>query len=559
MKSIRFYLAYKGIRRLRVITSVLVKYGFQPLLSGLHMTGLITFFQRISRTNAVREEKSAPLRARLAMEELGPAFIKLGQILSTRPDVLPEGFIVEFLKLQDTVAPVPFRDAVRVIEEEFGRPYGEIFSNIEETPVAAASIAQVHRATTISGEDVVVKIQRPHIEETIETDISIVDYLARLMYRYVPESRIYDPPGVVDEFSRVIKKELDFTLEASYTEKFREYFKDDPRVLIPKVYREWSGKRVLTMERVGGIKVDNVGKMKEEGIDTGKVAHLMADIFFKQVFDFGLFHGDLHSGNIFVVDEGRVALVDFGIVGRIDRQMKQHLADILIGFVTGDLEALTKVYLRMGILPKGIDRASFESEYYDVMFNDFGKPFKQVSMGDLMMDYVRLASRHNIRFPKGLLLFDKCIIELEGLARILYPEANILTESEQYASRLLRERVSPLAFAGEAAEAMSDYRGFMKDAPIYGGRIMEKLADNRFRVEFLHRGLEGFIGVIDRSSGRLAFGMIMASLVIGSSLVITSDAGPYLMGYPALGIIGFIIASLLGLWAAVRPSGPAGH
>lgn len=549
--SLRLYLAYKGIKRLRTIVFVFVKYGFQPFVERLHLTGLLTLTQRLMLRKPVQDLSDAK-RLRLALEELGPSFIKAGQLLSTRPDVLPEEFIIELLKLQDEVPPIPYANMVKVIEDEFKRPVRELFERIDERPIAAASIAQVHRAVLSTGAEVAVKVQRPDIEGIIETDISILKYLSRLISRHMPESRLYDPKGMVDEFSRVIKRELDFTLEASYMEKFKDALKDDPRVKIPKVYWEMTGKRVLTMEGITGIKVDNVEQLRAEGINTRNVAYMIADVFFKQVFDLGLFHGDLHSGNIFVISEDKFALVDFGIVGRIDKRMKRHLADILIGFATGDFESLAKVYTEMGILPENIDRPAFEQEYYDAMQNYFGRPLKHVRMGELMLDYIRLAARYGIRLPKELMLFDKCLIELEGLAKVLYPEVNILSESEPYARRLITERISPAAIGSEAAKTLSDYADVARDMPSNLNRVVKKAAEDRFRIEFMHRGLEDFMGEVDRSSNRLTFAVIMASLVIGSSLVMSSGGGPVVMGYPLLGIAGFVMASILGLWLAVQ-------
>lgn len=549
--SLRLYLAYKGIKRLRTIVFVFVKYGFQPFVERLHLTGLLTLTQRLMLRKPVQDLSDAK-RLRLALEELGPSFIKVGQLLSTRPDVLPEEFIIELLKLQDEVPPIPYANMVKVIEDEFKRPVRELFERIDERPIAAASIAQVHRAVLSTGAEVAVKVQRPDIEDVIETDISILRYLARLISRHMPESRLYDPKGIVEEFSRVIKRELDFTLEASYMEKFKDALKDDPRVKIPKVYWEMTGKRVLTMEGITGIKVDNVERLRAEGINTRNVAYMIADVFFKQVFDLGLFHGDLHSGNIFVISEDKFALVDFGIVGRIDKRMKRHLADILIGFATGDFESLAKVYTEMGILPENIDRPAFEQEYYDAMQNYFGRPLKHVRMGELMLDYIRLAARYGIRLPKELMLFDKCLIELEGLAKVLYPDVNILSESEPYARRLITERISPAAIGSEAAKTLSDYADVARDMPSNLNRVVKKAAEDRFRIEFMHRGLEDFMGEVDRSSNRLTFAVIMASLVIGSSLVMSSGGGPIVMGYPLLGIAGFVIASILGLWLAVQ-------
>lgn len=554
MTPSRFQLAFKNIKRLRDIAAVLVRHGFRPFMERIRLTRFIPLPLRLRGRKLLKweEELATPVRARLAMEELGPTFIKFGQILSTRPDIVPHEYVIEFLRLQDSVAPFPYKEVIKVIENQFGRPIEDLFQRVEEIPVAAASIAQVHRAVTKDGQEVVVKVQRPGIESVIETDIIILSYLARLVLKHIPESRLYDPIGMVDEFSRVIRREMDFTLEASYTERFRENFAGDPRVIIPKIYWELTGKDVLTMERVGGIKVDNVERLKEAGINTENVAHLIADIFFKQVFEYGLFHGDLHSGNIFVVSEGCIALVDFGIVGRINDEMKKNLADILISFATDDFEGLTRIYQKMGILPESIDLASFEREYYDIMLHYFGRPFKYVKIGELMLDYIRIAARHEIRLPRELLLFDKCIIELEGLARVLYPEVNILEESQPYARRLYTERLKPSAAVKETVQTARDYGELGRNFPVHMETILKKIVDDKVRIEFLHRGLEDFMGEMDRSSNRLTFGIIVAALVVGSSMVIASEAAPKVLGLPALGLLGFLVASVLGLWLAIQ-------
>jgi len=549
----RFHPTYRNIKRLRDIVTILVRHGFTPLVERLRLTRLLSLptkiFGRISRE---KEELTPAVRLRSALEELGPTFIKFGQILSTRPDILPEDYLAELLKLQDTVAPLPFADIIKVIEDEFKRPVSGLFSSIDEEPIAAASIAQVHRAVTLTGTEVAIKVQRPGIEEVIANDITILEYFARVLFKYVPESRLYDPSGMVEEFSSVIKKEMDFTLEASYMERFRENFVNDARVFIPKVFWDLTSRRVLTMERVPGIKIDRVEILRKNGIDTEKVARLVVNVFFKQVFEFGLFHGDLHSGNIFVINEERIAFVDYGIVGRIGPELKQRLADILISFVTGDIEMLTRTYQLMGILPRDIDRASFEREYYDIMLHYFGRPFKYARIGELLTDYIRLASRHNIRQPRDLLLFDKCVIELEGLARLLYPEINILVECEPYASKLYRERLSPATLAREAVSTFSDYRDLASRLPTEAEEILRKIINDRIRIEFVHKGLEDFIGEIDRSSHRLTFGVIVAALLIASSWVTAAKVSPTVAGFSAFGIFGYVIAAFLGLWLGIQ-------
>ncbi len=554
MSPIRLHLAYKNIKRLRDIVSVLIKHGFYPLLEKLHLTPLVSVSQRLAGKKAMKEKEalSPPVRLRLAFEELGPTFIKLGQILSTRPDIGPEEYITELLKLQDEVSQFPFEEVVKVIEREFKRPWREVFREVEKTPVAAASIAQVHRAVTRDGTEVMLKVQRPGIEEIIETDTSILRYLARLMIRYLPETRAHDPMGTVDEFSRTIKKEMDFTLEASYMERFRVNFAGDRRVRIPKVYWDYTRKRILTMERMKGIKIDDVERLRENAIDTEKVAHLIVEVFFTQVFDHSLFHGDLHPGNILVADEDTLVFLDFGIVGRLDEELKRHLADIFLGVLREDFEGLTRLYLQMGILPEDIDEAAFAREYWDVMVRYVHGPASRVSIGDLLMGHIRLITRYAVKIPKDLLLFSKCILELEGLVRTLDPEANIIEECRPYAAKAVRERMRPSTIVSEGLSTVSDYSNFVNTLPGYARRIMKKVMTDNLSVDFVHRGLEDLLGEIDRSSNRLTFGIIMAAMVIGSSLILATGAGPTVNGYPVLGIIGFVLAGLLGLWLSFQ-------
>ncbi len=548
----RFYLGYKSIKRLHQIVSVLIKYGFYPLLERLHLTRIVSLPQKLRWKKAMREVEtvSEAERLRRAIEELGPSFIKLGQILSTRSDLLPEDYISELLKLQDEVSPIEFGEIRKIVREELGAPLDELFTSVDERPIAAASIAQVHRAVTKDGEDVVVKVQRPNIEEIINADVAVILYIARLMERYLPESRLYGPTGMVEEFSTAIKKEMDFTLEGSYTGRFRERFADDERVVIPKVFWNLTTKRVLTMERIEGIKIDNTDAMRREGIDTRGVAHTLANQFFRQVFEFGFFHGDLHSGNIFVVGQDRIAFVDFGIVGNVDAEFMENLADILIGIGKEDYELLTKVYMRMGMVPEDIDRAAFRREYHDLLLHYFGRPVVNTRIGELLVDYMRIAARYRIKLPQNLLLLSKCLIELEGLGRLLHPGLNILKESEQYAEKLLCKKVSPSAIAGDVVEMMRDYHELTKNLPSQLNQILRKMTSDRFTIDFMHKGLEDFMGEIDRSSNRLTVGIIVAALIIGASLVLAFEGGPFLFGYPVIGVLGFVTAGLLGIWLA---------
>jgi len=298
--------------------------------------------------------------------------------------------------------------------------------------------------------------------------------------------------------------------------------------------------------------VNNVEELDARGIDRAKVARVLIDVFFREVFEFGLFHGDLHAGNIFVLGDEKIALVDFGIVGRVDRAMQKNLADILIGLIREDYDALTKVYFRMGILPEDIDRARFKREYADTLVNFLARPARDVKFGELLMDHVRLASRHHVRLPSEFILFDKCVIELEGLTRHLDPSINLIDASEPYAMKLFKKKLDPRFMMEETLTTATDYKALFKDFPVRAASIMEELAEGRMKIEFLHRGLDTFMREMDRSSNRLTFGLIISALVIASALVITSGVKPLIYGYPAIGILGFLVASFLGLWLVIQ-------
>lgn len=552
MTLLRLHLTYRDIQRLKSIVGVFIKHGFYPLMERLHLRRLISIPQRMlgRKTGEELEAIPLPVRTRLAFEELGPTFIKLGQILSTRPDMVPEEFIKEFLKLQDEVPAFAFQDVERTIKEELKASIGQLFKGFEETPVAAASIAQVHRAITLSGDEVVVKVQRPGIRELIERDTSILKYLARLILKYIPESHLYEPLGMVEEFSRTVAREMDFTLEASFTERFRRDLSHDTRVIIPRVYWELTTRRVLTLQRVEGIKADNVDKLRVEGIDTAVIAHIIVETFFKQVFDLGIFHGDLHSGNIFVLGPERVAFVDFGIVGRVTREMRDNLADIFIGIIEEDYDRLMKVYGRMGIIGEGIDLPTFKAEYQDLLLHYLGKPWRMVRLGEFLMEYIRLAGRYRIRLPREFLLLDKCIFELEGLIRLLHPDVDIFKEGHRFAIKLMEREISPTILARETWDTVMDYRDLIKVLPEQMGQILKKMIDDRFTIDFMHKGLDELIGEMDRSSNRLTFGLIVSALIVGSSLVIAFGTGPTIFGLPLLGVAGFTVAGFLGIWLA---------
>ncbi|MBI4746730.1 MAG: AarF/ABC1/UbiB kinase family protein [Deltaproteobacteria bacterium] len=551
MLLLKAQMTYKNIQRMRHIVAVLIKHGFYSVVERMNLHRILPLSKRLRKRAMEEAELAIPERIRLVFEELGPTFIKLGQLLSTRPDIFSEGYIEEFRKFQDKVPPFSFDKVIQQIEGELKRNVGELFLDIEKEPVAAASIAQVHRAVLLDGREVVVKVQRPGIEKTIDTDISIMYTLANLLLKYFPELALLDPVAIVDEFSRTIRKEMDFILEASNTLKFRKIFEDDPRVYIPDVYWDYTNKRVLTLERIKGIKVDNLEKLRQKGIEPSRLAHVIGETFLRMVMVEGFFHGDFHAGNIFVLGPERIALVDFGITGRVTKKLKENLSTTFIGLATQDYDMLMEEYSKMGLLQEDIDLTEFKRDYEDLMEPYFAKPFERTSLGELLMNYIRVSVRYKVRHPKELLLINKCIIEIEGLLRLLDPKADLLKEVQPYAAEFIKERYRPGKIFGEIAEDLKEVNALAKEAPSQLRQIMKKMINDKFTIDFVHVGLENFYSEIDRSSNRVSFALIISALIIGSSMIMQSGIGPTFMGFPILGVVGFAFAGILGLGLAI--------
>ena len=373
---------YQDLKRYSHIAAVLVRHGFGDLLDRLKARYYVSWGRR-TFTKKAREFEglSTAERLRLAFEELGPTFIKLAQILSSRPDVLPPEFIEELSKLQDSVAPFPFADAKTLIEAQFGRPLTDLFISIEETPVAAASLAQVHRARTTLGDEVAVKVQRMGVKTIIETDIRILYDLAGLAERHLSESRYFEPVRLVDEFARTIRRELDFVREGRNIDRFRNYFADTPTVYIPKVYWDLTAPQVLTTEYIKGIKISNLERLEAAGLDRKAIAVNGANLILKEIFELHFFHADPHPGNLFVLENNVIAPVDFGMTGAIDEEIAQQMGDIFIAVVEKDVDALVDLLGTIGVTDELEDRSTFKLDLRDLLERYYGVPLQQLDIG----------------------------------------------------------------------------------------------------------------------------------------------------------------------------------
>jgi ubiquinone biosynthesis protein len=545
---------YQNIQRLKDIANVLIKHGFGSLVDQLNLQRYISLGKRMipfKKYELEREAHTIPERLRLAFEELGPTFIKLGQVLSSRPDLIPQDFAEEFRKLQDAVPPFSASEAKRHVEDELHAPLDKIFSSFDDIPSAAASIAQVHNAVLITGEKVIVKVQRPGLREKLSSDINILFYLTSLIEKYLPHGKVYNPVGIVEEFSKTIKRELNFNLEGSNAEKFRENFEGDGTVYIPKVYWEYTANDILTMERIEGIPIHEIKKIEEAGHDKKIIAKNGVNAFLKQILELGLFHADPHPGNFLIMQDGRIGIVDFGIVGRADEDVMESLANTFLSIIDLDYNRLISEYIRLGLLTEDIDIKAFKSDLRDLIDPYYRKALKQIQAGKVLSEILHLAINYKARVPNDLILLGKTLITIEGLARALDPDILIIEEAKPFAKELIQKRMSPAYQMTKAYRTLSDISDIMKEIPGQISHVLRKVIKDRLKIEFVHSGLDRLIRDMDKSSNRLSFSLIISAIVVGSSIIMLSGKGPLLFGFPMLGVIGYIVAGLLGLWLVI--------
>jgi ubiquinone biosynthesis protein len=539
----------RNIRRYRQIITVLAGYGLGHLLEYLNLFQVVTLSRRMLRRGGGKAAHlSPPERLRLAMEELGPTFIKLGQLLSTRADIIPASFIKEFALLQDSVPSIPFHEIRVQIELALGCTVEERFLELEPVAIAAASIAQVHRARLISGEEVVAKVRRPGVTEAVETDIDILMDLAYLLERHLPGSDIYDPVGVVREFAYTIRREMDLSREGHTIEKIRDNFAGDATLYFPKVYWEATAKEVLTIEYVRGIKVNDTQALEAAGLDRREIARRGAVAFLKMVLDHGFFHGDPHPGNVLIMPENVICLLDFGMVGRLDPGLKRYLIDVLSGVIKHDVDGLVHTIIGAGEMNETLNLRSLKKGLSDFIDGYFEIPLKEIEVGRMLLEFIDLISTHRIKMHPDLTMLVKVLVIVEGMGRELDPQFDMVGHLRPFLEDALREKHSPGRLLKEMGEAAEAYLGLGRDLPREIREVLNKINRNKFRIDLEHRGLDRFSREMDRSANRLSLSLIIAALIIGSSIAMQTNHGPLLLGLPAFAFFGYLCAGVIGFW-----------
>ena len=544
---------YRNITRYRQILAVLFKYGFESLIDRLHLGQYLDIgIRMISHKSHERFEiLSRYERLRMAFEELGPTFIKMGQILSTRPDLIPVEFIRELEKLQDNVPPFPFSQAKEIVERELRASLTDNFLHFHESPLAAASIAQVHRAQLKTGEEVIVKVQRPGMRKIIDVDLEILFHLATLSEKYIEELEIYRPTKIIEEFALTLEKEINFNVEASYVEHFARQFIGNETIYVPKIFRHLTTEHVLTMEYVEGIKVSDITSLDQRGFDRKIIASRGADLMLEQIFINGFFHADPHPGNVCVLPGNVICYLDFGMMGHVDQLSRHNFANILYGYVLRDESKIATATLKIVEWENEPDRHALERDIASFMELHLYKPLKEIRMGYLLQEFLGLFVRHRLRLPPDIFLMVKALAEVEGVALLMDPDFDMAERVAPFIKRLQMEKMQPKRLLGDFIESGGALVQLLKSIPEDMHDILTQIKQGRSRIRFEHRGLENFIFEMDRSSNRIAFSLIIASIIIGSSLIITTNLGPHLFGFSMLGLVGYTIAGVLGVWLLI--------
>jgi ubiquinone biosynthesis protein len=539
----------RNLGRLSEIAQVAVKHGFGYFFERHRLTDLIPG-RRSDSPNGDAATSRRGQHLRELLDELGPTFVKFGQLLSTRPDVVPPDIIVELRALQDDVRPFPFEQAERVIEEELGNSLERLFIEFEERPIAAASIGQVHRAVLPNGIPVAVKVQRPGAPRQIEADLALLYQAAKLLKERVRALDFIDTRALVDEFARQIRQELDYRLEARNAQAFHRNFAGHPHVRVPKVYWTYTRARVLTLEMLEGIQLADVDLVSYTLEERRRLAYLMTEAWMEMIFRHGFFHGDPHPANILVLPEvDTIGLVDFGAVGKLTDEDMTKLTRLFIDAAQENVDALPRRLADLGVRYPREREEEFLAELREIYYRYYGATLSEIDPIQIIREAFGLIYQMNLRLPTRFLLLDRSIATLGSVGVELYPDFNVFEVARPYARSLMLERFTPKRLARQAQKDGLRYAQIFAEAPFQWYDFMEQIRDGQIEVGFVHKGLDNFLDSMQRVFNRLVVALVVVGGLIGSSLIgIFATGGPQVFGVNVISIIGFSLSAVLGVW-----------
>ncbi|GAB4165841.1 MAG: AarF/ABC1/UbiB kinase family protein [Terrimicrobiaceae bacterium] len=537
------------VPRYREIIGILWKYGFADVLKLMALQKFLNISEAPSvHTEGVLSEP-LPVRVRMALEELGPTFVKFGQIVSSRRDLVTDEFYEELCKLQANVPPFPAREARKIIEEETGLRLPQIFRVFEDTPVGSASIAQVHRAELLDGSVVAVKVQRPDITERIERDLAILQDLAAFIERHSPDLSSLNPVGVVTEFSETLLKELDFTNEAVNAERFAKEFDGNPWIKVPAIFREYSSARVLVMDFLEGCSPDDVDQLVESGIDPKELAKHITELLFEQIFDHGFFHGDPHPGNMKIQGGGVTALLDYGMMGTFSPAFRSSIAHLIAGLAEKNLAVVQRSILAMseeGYTPQPMRMLADVEAFAETHLN---RPLRDIRLGDTLNRLLDMLRNNRLRMKGSFYLGVKALTQVEAIGRALDPDMNFILLGEPFASKLIRGKYEPTRIFGVLKGLVSEGIDFLEDFPHDFRNVYQQIKSGRVNIPLEHKidpkGFEPLRRTLDMIANRLANAILTASVLICSGILVLSGIPPKLGGIPLLGLIGLIFGAVM--------------
>ncbi|MCB0365166.1 MAG: phosphotransferase [Bdellovibrionaceae bacterium] len=498
------------------------------------------------------ENLSLGERLRLCFEQLGPTFVKLGQLLATRPDLIPQDVADELKKLHDQVATLPFSQIRTVLESHFGTDLNEVFLSFDEDPLAAASIAQVHRAVLKDGSKVVVKIQRPGIQDIIAEDLSVMYTLAELLDKYIPEARLYQVSSIVNEFFKALDQETNFVIEANNIRRFHKNFINEPNIKIPEVYMEQTGRKVLVLEELQGIPLSHKNALEQEGINREAILKVGLRCYLKMVFTDGLFHGDLHAGNLLVLPNNQIGLIDFGVVGRLNKKTQAAIANMLLALFSEDYERLAYEYVDLAPYSGHVDADRFARDLRDLIAPYHGLTFKNVNAGRLLLDSTGIAARHGLQLPTELVLFFKSIVAIEGMGRIVVRDFDFLSYSLEFADEIVRGRLETTRVIRELTNTAKDLSSVAGGFPRHLKQYLRKINSPSYAIKIELLALEKLRSSVVNSAHTIFLGLVIGGFLISSSIVVIVDRGPRFFEIPILALLGYSFAGILGLVAFYR-------
>lgn len=538
----------RDFSRIRTIAGILMKYGWGDVAKRLGKGSLIGRAGNAVNSSATPEILAQPseVRARLAMEELGPTFVKLGQVLATRPDIFPPNWIAEFAKLQDHVPPVAFAELLPDLEKALGKSPFEIFHDLQTEPIAAASIAQVHLAKLQDGTSVVLKIRRPNIEENIEADLRLLSHLGRLIESEFPEAKRFQPGKIIAQFSKSLRRELDLAMEGRNTDRFARNFSEDETVEFARIHWDYTTETLLVMDHIEGIPGNDLDRARQAGLDLKLLGERGANAVLKMVLIDGFFHADPHPGNVFYLPDNRLAIIDCGMVGRITLDRRGEIADLLAALVSRDIETLRDILIIWaGDAP--IDDAKLSADVDEFISNYDSAPLKHVRFSALLNDLTTIMRENHLSVPPDLTMLFKALITLEGLGRQLDPDFQIVAHLTPFVKKIIIDRYMPATLFRRGKRGAANVFDALTGLPGDVSQVLREAGRGRLRLNLELKRLDHFGHQLDHSTNRLTLGLITAALIVGSSIVMTVKGGPTLFGLPAFGFMGFFLAFVIGI------------